>query len=364
MKQFNQKSNFSSKNENSTQSFKDKVFGNKPKVNESEKSSNGNLVRLQKVIAGGGVCSRRKAEELILYGKVKVNGKVVTELGTKVNPAIDAVEVEGQIVEKENQDKIYIVLNKPRSVMTTVSDPEGRHTVMDFVTDIPARIYPVGRLDYLSEGLLIMTNDGDFAQTIIHPSYEIEKVYEVKVFGIVTEALLNKVRQGIMDAGELLRPKSVRVISQLPGKTWLEFRLIEGKNREIRRMCEAFNLMVDKLRRVAIGGLSITGISPGNYLFLNKREIVKLIGLEKGATLREPAKKLTPKKFHTFNQDVPRYISPKKTVGRKKLTRGDGPSVHDPMFKKFTKENYKEFMKTRRELKETSLEMEKTAPRI
>ena len=154
-------------------------------------------LRLQKYIADCGITSRRKAEQLIIEGLVKVNGKLITELGVKVDPTIDVVAVEGQVVDKKSVSPIYLVMNKPRCVMTTLNDPEGRKTIMDFVREIGERIYPVGRLDYLSEGLLILTNDGDFAQRVIHPSEGIEKIYEVKVFGHVSVDILRKMMRGV-----------------------------------------------------------------------------------------------------------------------------------------------------------------------
>src|SRR5690606_30516075 len=165
-------------------------------------------IRLQKVIADCGVTSRRKAEGYILDGRVAVNGQIVTELGTKVNPGKDVIEVDGVALEMEAVEKLYIVMNKPRTYLTTVSDPEGRPTVLDLLYGVKQRIFPVGRLDYLSEGLLILTNDGDLANMIMHPKFEVEKVYEVKVFGYVNEALLQKIRKGVMTEEGLLKPKS------------------------------------------------------------------------------------------------------------------------------------------------------------
>jgi 23S rRNA pseudouridine2605 synthase len=234
-------------------------------------------IRLQKLIADCGVCSRRKAEVLIVGGRVKVNGLVANVLGTKVNPNTDVVEVDDVMVDLMSVDKVYLLLNKPRAYMTTLNDPEGRKTVMDLVQGIPQRVFPVGRLDYLSEGLLLMTNDGDLANKIMHPRYEVTKVYEVKVFGHVNEALLNRIRKGVMTEDGLMKPASVRLIEQLPNKTWLEFRLNEGKNREIRKICEAMELTVDKLRRVAIEGLTIQGLPVGHYDFVTKKDLLKAL---------------------------------------------------------------------------------------
>ena len=234
-------------------------------------------VRLQKFIADAGVTSRRKAENLILEGRVKINGCVVSKLGVKVHPHEDAVCVDEKIVDLTTVEKIYLLLNKPRGYMTTVSDPEKRKTVMDLIPFVQERIYPVGRLDYLSEGLLFLTNDGDLAQQMTHPSYGVTKVYEVKVIGRVTRELLKRLRDGANIGGDWVVPKSVRAIGELPKKTWLEFRVGEGKHREIRKFCEYHGLSVDKLRRVAVGGLTIEGQGVGKYRILTRKDVVKAL---------------------------------------------------------------------------------------
>ncbi len=283
-------------------------------------------IRLQKYIADCGVTSRRKAEDLITTRQVKVNGKTVTELGTKVIAGVDLVQVRGETVDPQALERIYIILNKPRAIMSTVSDPEGRKTVVDLCRGIKTRIYPVGRLDYHSEGLMIMTNDGDLTQKLMHPKFEVTKVYEVKVFGVMTEGLLNKIRDGVHDGGDFLKPLSVRVIKQLAGKTWLEFRLNEGKNREIRRLCEVCGLTIDKLRRVAIGNLSLEGLGIGEFRVLTRKELLKSIGLNsKGEKVKD------------FE-----YVSPKKTVNKRKREkfRSPAPKADDQSFVKFRKEHY------------------------
>ena len=300
-------------------------------------------IRLQKVIADCGVTSRRKAEDLILAGRVRVNGVVVSELGTKVNPNVDAIQVDDQSLELGAVDKVYIVMNKPRAYMTTVSDPEGRPTVLDLIFGVKQRIFPVGRLDYLSEGLLILTNDGDLANMIMHPKYEVEKTYEVKVFGMVNEAILSKIRKGVMTEDGLLKPTSVRVIEQLPNKTWLEFRLNEGKNREIRKICEAVDLTVDKLRRVAIGGLNVASLAAGRYVFTTRKELLKALGLNDHGT------KVATKKF----------ISPKKSLNVAKVKKIVAPTARpadDKKFHNFRKESYYETIKSIKELKQKAAE--------
>lgn len=281
-------------------------------------------IRLQKVIADAGITSRRKAEDLIVQGRVAVNGDIVRELGTKVDPREDVIMVDNEAIDLGRKEKIYVVLNKPRGIMTTVSDPEGRKTVMDLVQDVTERIYPVGRLDYLSEGLLLMTNDGEMANTIIHPSGNVTKVYEVKVFGAVTAEILKKLRGGFQSEVGFLKPKSVRVIKQLRSKTWLEFRLTDGKNREIRRLCESFGLTVDKLKRVALGGLTIEGIKPGIYRTLTKKQLLNLIGLDSnGRVVKEYE-----------------YESPKKSINLRMKGAQPCTPADDQAFSKFRRETY------------------------
>lgn len=300
-------------------------------------------IRLQKVIADCGVTSRRKAEGLILDGKVTVNGHTVTELGTKVNPHKDTIQVDGVTIELAAVDKIYIVMNKPRAYMTTVSDPEGRPTVLDLIYGVKQRIFPVGRLDYLSEGLLILTNDGDLANMIMHPKYEVEKVYEVKVFGHVSEGLLAKIKKGVMTEDGIMKPKSVRVIEQLPNKTWLEFRLNEGKNREIRKICEAVDLTVDKLKRVAIGGLNIQSLTPGKYVFTTRKELLKAMGLN------DHGERVLKKTF----------LSSKKTLDPKKMSKivsGSARAADDKKFHGFRKESYYETVNSIKDAKKLAAE--------
>jgi 23S rRNA pseudouridine2605 synthase len=300
-------------------------------------------IRLQKVIADCGITSRRKAEDLILEGRVTVNGDVVTELGTKVNPHTDTIQVDGTTIELAAVDKVYLVMNKPRAYMTTLSDPEGRPTVMDLIFGVKQRIFPVGRLDYLSEGLLILTNDGDLANMIMHPKYEVEKVYEVKVFGHVNEGILARIRRGVMTEDGLMKPKSVRVIEQLPNKTWLEFRLNEGKNREIRKICDAVDLTVDKLRRVAIEGLNIQSLPVGQYVFTTRKELLKALGLN------EHGDKVAKRKF----------VSAKKSLDATKVAKIVSKTARpadDKKFQSFRKENYYETVSSMKDLKRKEAE--------
>ena len=269
---------------------------------------------------------------------MSVNGLIVTELGTRVNPHTDIVSVDEKVIDLMAIEKVYVLLNKPRAYVTTVSDPEGRKTVMDLVWGVPTRLYPVGRLDYLSEGLLLLTNDGELANKIMHPRYEVTKVYEVKVFGHVNEALLEKIRKGVMTEDGLMKPKSVRLLEQLPNKTWLEFRLSEGKNREIRKICEAMDLTVDKLRRVAIEGLTIQGLPVGQFTFLTKKELLKALGMndEGERTSVRPA-----------------FVSAKKTVDVRRASKMVGKTARaadDKRYQGFRKDKYYETVKSIKDL--------------
>jgi 23S rRNA pseudouridine2605 synthase len=303
---------------------------------------NSNSVRLQKFMAQCGIASRRKSEELIQEGLVKVNGVVVKELGTKVDTEEDIVEYRGNILNAKEKEALYLLLHKPRGVVSTVSDPEGRKTVMDFCKEIPDRIYPVGRLDYLSEGLMILTNDGELTHHLLHPKFQVEKVYEVKVFGHVNEELLKKLREGVYDEIGFLKPKSVRLLKFLRGKTWLEFRLAEGKNREIRRICEALGITIDKLKRVAIGGLSIQGIGPGQFVVMDKKTLLKFIGLN------SDYKKVTSSASEYFSQK--RSL----TVNRRKKKRlNDDKLATQKKYLRYRKDTYYETIKKSKEIAET-----------
>lgn len=307
-------------------------------------STNSREVRLQKYIADSGVTSRRKAEDLIVQGRVEINGDVVVKLGTKVDPEVDVVHVDGNAIDPKQVQKIYMVMHKPRGVMTTAFDPEGRQTVLDLCKEISERIYPVGRLDYLSEGLLLLTNDGEFANQVIHPSSGVEKVYEVKVFGIVNENLLKKLQQGVQLEEGFAKPLSVRVLKHLPSKTWLEFRLAEGRNREVRRMCEANGLTVDKLKRVAIGSLSIDGLAPGRFELYTKKQLLKKLGFDELGRVLSSSK----------------YRSPKRSVNMRKKSLKPGTAADDEVFQIFRRDRYFETLKA---LKEKEIEQKQQRPR-
>lgn len=291
----------------------------KSKHSNSELNGQNSLVRLQKVIADAGITSRRKAEEYIKEGYVEVNGEIVDTLGAKVDPSTDIITVKGEVLRPEDVNKIYVLFHKPRCCVTTLSDPEGRSTVMDYLTDIPERIYPVGRLDYLSEGLLLLTNDGEIANIIMHPRHRITKIYEVKIFGRMTEDLMQKLRNGVKTPFGLLKPSLVRVLKILPQKTWLEFRLQEGKNREIRRLCEGVGITIDKLKRVSIAGLTIDGIAPGKYRLLTKKELFSKLGIDNsGWKELSPVISTAPGSSSKSNSGKGRDNEKKKTEAQKR----------------------------------------------
>lgn len=237
------------------------------------------MERLQKVIASSGVCSRRKAEELIVNGKVKVNGKVVTELGTKVDNK-DEIEVNNQLISKE--EKEYYLLNKPRGVITSTSDDKGRTTVVDLI-DTTARIYPVGRLDYDTTGALILTNDGEFANILTHPKNNIDKVYLAKLNGIIKGEQINTLKAGVMLDNILVKPSRVKLKKVDPSKntSMVEITIHEGKNHEVKRLFESVGFLVDKLTRERIGIFNLEGLKSGEYRKLTLKEIQIVYGNKK-----------------------------------------------------------------------------------
>ena len=237
------------------------------------------MERLQKVIASSGVCSRRKAEELIVNGKVKVNGQVVTELGTKVDNK-DEIEVNNELIVKE--EKEYYLLNKPRGVITSTSDDKGRTTVVDLI-DTTSRIYPVGRLDYDTTGALILTNDGEFANILTHPKNNIDKVYLAKLNGIIKGEQINKLKDGVMLDDVLVKPSRVKLKKVDPTKntSMVEITIHEGKNHEVKRLFESVGFLVDKLTRERIGIFNLEGLKSGEYRKLTLKEIQIVYGNKK-----------------------------------------------------------------------------------
>jgi len=237
--------------------------------------------RLQKIIAAAGIASRRKAEELISGGLVAVNGQTVTELGSKADPEHDHIRVNGKLLHGPERH-VYLLMNKPKGYVTTLRDPEHRPTVMDLLRGVGARVYPVGRLDYASEGLLLLTNDGDFAYRLMKAASHVPKTYMVKVAGNPTAANLEKLREGVSipsERGKRVRtaPAKIRVIRE-SANPWYEVTLIEGRNRQIRRMFEVVGHHVEKIKRVRYGPLQLD-VHPGKYRKLDAEEVAKLKSL-------------------------------------------------------------------------------------
>ena len=234
------------------------------------------MERLQKVIASAGVASRRKAEQLIQEGKVSVNGKIVTEMGIKVSPQ-DEIKVNGKPLQKE--EKVYYLLKKPKGYICAVSDDTDRKTVIDCFPDVKERIFPVGRLDYDTTGLLILTNDGEFANKMMHPRYHLPKTYEVAVDGVLTDQMLTMLQNGIeLEDGKTL-PAEVYLLKRLEGKkkTVIQITIFEGRNRQVRRMMEYFHCEVTRLSRIQYGFLDLGHLRQGQYRKLRSFEIRKLM---------------------------------------------------------------------------------------
>ena len=235
------------------------------------------MERLQKIIAMKGYCSRRKAEELIQKGKVKVNGELITTMGYKVS-VNDFIEVEGNPLD-EVEDKVYYLLNKPRGVVTTSSDEKGRKTVVDLI-ETKKRIYPVGRLDYDTTGLIILTNDGELTNYLIHPKNKIEKVYVAKIKGIVTKEELGKLCKGVTIDGYKTSKAKAKIlkIDKKKNTSVVELIIHEGKNHQVKKMFEAIGYEVLKLKRESIAFLTLDGVKPGDYRELSIKEVKKLYG--------------------------------------------------------------------------------------
>lgn len=237
------------------------------------------MERLQKVLAQAGVASRRKCEDLIRAGQVEVNGEVVATLGAKVDPAADEIMVNGRPIRQE--EKVYLLLHKPKGVIASVKDPKGRKVVTDYLPGIKQRVYPVGRLDYDTEGLLLLTNDGDFSQKLTHPKHGIPKTYHATVKGVPHGSLLDKLAKGIELEDGLTAPAAVEYVDIDPdGKqARIEITIREGRNRQVRRMFEAIAYPVIKLRRVRFGFLTLEGVPRNKFRHLTKQEVKELLDL-------------------------------------------------------------------------------------
>ncbi len=232
------------------------------------------LIRIQKFIAEAGIASRRKAEELILEGRVIVNGKPAT-IGMKIDPHRDHVRIDGRLI-KKTEKKVYIIFNKPRRVITSLTDPQGRDTVMNYLNGVKERVYPVGRLDYDSEGLLLLTNDGELAYSILHPSRQIPKTYLVKVHGIISDNDIKRLEGGVMLNDGITAPAKVRILKETENNTWLEITIYEGRKRQLRRMLEKIGHPVMRLRRIAIDGIKLSNLKPGQWRYLTHDELKRL----------------------------------------------------------------------------------------
>lgn len=230
--------------------------------------------RIQKILAQMGVASRRKAEEMIIEGRVTVNGKTAV-LGMKADPAKDHIKVDGKLLTKP-EPKVYFMFNKPTGVVTSLYDPEGRPTVKDFLKGIKYMVFPVGRLDYDSEGLLLITNDGEFAHSILHPSKKVSKTYIAKVKGIIDEDSIEKLRRGVRLEDGLTAPAKVKRIRQAESNSWVEITIYEGRKRQVRRMLDKVGHPAIRLKRTAIGGLRIGDLKPGEIRRLTVEEVKKL----------------------------------------------------------------------------------------
>jgi 23S rRNA pseudouridine2605 synthase len=277
------------------------------------------LERLQKIIAHAGFASRREAETMIREGRVTVNGKVVRELGSKADPKNDHVKVDGKLITRAEEHR-YILLYKPKEVMTTVDDPQGRKTVIQLVKGVRERIYPIGRLDFHSEGLILLTNDGDLAFKVSHPKHGSVKTYHVKVRGIPEERLVDKLQRGITIDGKRTLPCEIERMkttgratgrSDDEGNSWFEVRLREGRTQQIRKMFQAVGHPVSKLRRVAIGPISDPQLGPGDWRELTPREVKML------ATNQE-APKAKPRRAAAARADSPKKTASNESAAKKR----------------------------------------------
>lgn len=269
--------------------------------------------RLQKVIGRAGVCSRRAAEELIREGRVRINGRVVRILGSRVRIGRDRVEVDG--AELRLAPLTYVLLHKPRGVVSTLRDPQGRPTVLHLLPERLPRLYPVGRLDLNSTGLLLLTNDGELAQRLTHPRHAVPRTYRVKVAGVPEKRALDRLRRGIQLDGVRAAATGVRVVKELPTKTWLEITVLEGRNHLVRRLCDAIGHPAEKLCRLQMGPVSLERLPPGGIRALSPGEVARLRAAVALAAERPPAVRRQGASNHK-QTPRPRARSPRRPVPR------------------------------------------------
>lgn len=271
-------------------------------------------MRLQKLIAGTGIASRRKAETLITTGRVTVNGKVVTELGTKVDPERDHVKLDGKHLSSV-QPFVYLMLNKPKHVMSTLDDPGGRTTVKDYLRGVSVRVFPVGRLDFDSEGLMLLTNNGDLAQALLHPRYHVPKTYLIKVKGVLTDEEIRQLERGVRLEDGMTSPAIVKKIKKAEQNSWLEITIREGRKHQVKRMLESVGHPVIKLMRVRMGPLSLGNLESGEFRFLTDRE---------ANALRE----LVEQRVASVEQGEEPVVRPKRPVRREGWAKPEKTKRH------------------------------------
>ncbi|MDD2899523.1 MAG: pseudouridine synthase [Desulfuromonadaceae bacterium] len=260
------------------------------------------LERLQKIISAAGITSRRASEALILNGQVAVNGIIVTELGSKADPSKDTITVDGKAL-KFNVQRLYILLNKPPGYITALKDGQGRPLVTDLLKGVADRVYPVGRLDYNTEGLLLLTNDGEWANRLMHPRHEIEKEYHVRVRGKVVDQQLMRMAEGVELEDGMTAPAVVNLVKSGEQNDWISVAIHEGRNRQVRRMCEAVSLSVVRLKRIRYGSLALGTLRAGQFRYLTEAEVRELSG--------EPAKTVhAAKPQREVRQTAPRPARP------------------------------------------------------
>ncbi|MBX6394105.1 MAG: rRNA pseudouridine synthase [Alicyclobacillaceae bacterium] len=234
--------------------------------------------RLQKIIAAAGLTSRRKAEEWIIQGRVRVNGEIVRELGRRADPSVDRIEVDGRLL-SGGERKVYYIFHKPRGVVTTLYDPQGRKTVADFFRHVPERVFPVGRLDLETSGLLVVTNDGALAHALMHPRFGVKKTYRVTVSGFLSDVAAKHLEEGVLLEDGMTAPAKVAIRRRSPERSEFDLTIHEGRNRQVRRMCKAVGHPVLKLVRIRYGNLTLDGLQPGESRPLTPEEQTRLMNL-------------------------------------------------------------------------------------